>query len=150
MAFDQRGRKPSFTSYLTDPDIREQAREWLRMQLRNMRKKVKDPTDTPLTLPKFHRYCNEVLLKPVLDQHATKKPISEQTAYNWLRKLGFDYEDNNKCVFFDGHERPDVVQARRELLVMLKVLEEVTVTYGGKDCEVVIWPKLHPGERPVV
>ena len=33
---------------------------------------------------------------------------------------------------------------------MLKALEEVTVTFTGKNCEDVRWPVLHPGERPVV
>ena len=33
---------------------------------------------------------------------------------------------------------------------MLKVLEEVTVTFAGKNCELTQWPQLHPGEPPLV
>ena len=35
-------------------------------------------------------------------------------------------------------------------MVMIKVLEEVTVRFGGLNCEEEIWPRLHPGERAVV
>ena len=31
-----------------------------------------------------------------------------------------------------------------------QVLEEVTVTFRGANCEEAVWPLLHPGERPVV
>ena len=43
-------------------------------------------------------------------------------------------------IYYDGHERRDVKVDRAEKLVMLKVLEEVTVKFGGADCEIVIWP----------
>ena len=54
-------------------------------------------------------------------------------------------------IYYDGHERRDVKVDRAEKLVMLKVLEEVTVKFGGADCEIVIWPDgLHTDEPPLV
>jgi hypothetical protein len=41
------------------------------------------------------------------------KKISETTACMWLRTLGFSFKGKgNTCLYFDGHERPDVVAAR--------------------------------------
>ncbi len=38
--------------------------------------------------------------------------VCEQTASTWLRKLGFSYRQYSKGVYFDGHNREDVVEAR--------------------------------------
>jgi hypothetical protein len=54
-----------------------------------------------------------------------RQPISEATAWRWLKTLGFGYKSHKKMIFFDGHERSDVVADRTEKLVMLHVLKEV-------------------------
>jgi hypothetical protein len=36
-------------------------------------------------------------------------PISLTTTWQWLRRLGFHYDNRKKSFFVDGHERPDVV-----------------------------------------
>ena len=144
----QRGRYPSTTSLLSDPGMKEQAVKWLRDQLRLMRAKN---TDTqPLTIDSFHKWINSTLLKPTLDADARLKPVGRQTAREWLHKLGFEFKPHTKSIYYDGHERADVVQTRMELIAMLKALEEVTVTFTGKNCDTVRWPLLHPDERPVV
>ena len=104
----------------------------------------------PLPCPRFLKYCNEELLKDALAADPTRKEISADTAKSWLHTLGFSYERHRKGMYFDGHERADVIIHRSELLVMLAVLKEVTVEICGEDCEEVIWPDLHPGEAPLV
>ena len=99
---------------------------------------------------RFHKYCNEELLQDILAADQKRQPISEDTAKAWLHTLGFSYERHRKGMYFDGHERADVIIHRSELLVMLAVLKEVTVEICGEDCEEVIWPDLHPGEAPLV
>lgn len=86
----------------------------------------------------------------MLAADSTLRPISEATAKVWLHTLGFSYERHRKGMYYDGHERSDVIIHRTELLVMLAVLEEVTVVIGGEDCEEVFWPDLHPGEAPLI
>jgi hypothetical protein len=55
------------------------------------------------------RYVNMFLL-PSLQ---LEDSISEATAVRWLSKLGFKLSRVQKGVYVDGHERPDVVEARR-------------------------------------
>ena len=45
--------------------------------------------------------------------------ISEETARLWLHSLGFGCTHHQKGVYFDGHERQDVVQYRSEFLTNL-------------------------------
>jgi hypothetical protein len=49
--------------------------------------------------------------------------ISECTAINWLKKLGYVCKDVNKGVYHDGHEHPDVVEAQKKFLVEMKRYE---------------------------
>eukprot|EP00966_Prymnesium_polylepis_P165513 3826346-Prymnesium_polylepis.1 len=68
-----------------------------------------------------------------------------------MKSLGFSYERHKKGMYFDGHERADVVVDRDEKMVMLQVLAEVLVTFEGPECETVVWPSgLQPGEPPLV
>ena len=43
----------------------------------------------------------------------------------WLHHLGFNMSDHQKGVFFDGHDREDVIAYRRDLLDQL---DETTIT----------------------
>jgi hypothetical protein len=148
LRFDQRGRKPSTHSFLRDADIKESALAYVRAQLQLTR--AKNSSVPPLTIDKFHRWCNDVLLKPLLEQDPRLRKIAKSTAHGWLLHLGFEFKSHTKSIYYDGHEREDVVRDRAEKLVMLAVLEEVTVTFSGKNSETVVWPLLHPGEPPVV
>ena len=46
--------------------------------------------------------------------------ISETTAVRWLKKLGFKLSRVQKGVYVDGHERVDVVDARRKLIAYME------------------------------
>src|SRR4029077_6050341 len=49
--------------------------------------------------------------------------ITSRTARKWLQnRLGYSWKDIKKGVFFDGHERDDVVQYRKEFLEVIKNL----------------------------
>ena len=50
-------------------------------------------------------------------------------ARNWLHKLGFEYKDVKKDVFVDGHERPNVAEAREKFLNTMKDLEPYLVEF---------------------
>ena len=91
-----------------------------------------------------------MLLKPIMDANPQLKPITSTTALEWLDTLGFQHKAHTKSIYYDGHEREDVVRDRMEKLAMLKATEEVTVTFGGRDCDQTCWPLLHPGEPPLV
>jgi hypothetical protein len=58
---------------------------------------------------KLCRYVNKFLLPSL----RLEDSISEATAVRWLTKLGFKLSRVQKGVYVDGHERPDVVEARQ-------------------------------------
>ena len=80
---DQRGRKQSTPSFLTDPHLKAEATEWLREELRKSR--AKGVGKTPLTVKTFREWVNSTLLKDHLASDRTLKPIAVRTA---LRSIG--------------------------------------------------------------
>ena len=138
-------------SFLSDNDLRAEARAWLRANCRAAKPKG-DAKAGPLNPRRFREWVNETLLKDILaEPGCERKGISHKTAVNWMHSLGFDYERHKKGMYFDGHERGDVVIDRDEKMVMLQVLAEVLVTFEGPECETVVWPsRLLPGEPPLV
>lgn len=76
--------------------------------------------------------------------------IRARTARRWLKKMGFVYKDVKKDVYFDGHEREDVVKYRNE--VFLKNWQEFSRRFVIFE-EDGSWekpPGLRPGEKPMV
>ena len=70
-----------------------------------------------LTATGFSEWLNTTLL-PVGGNHHPKAPkkVSTTTATRWLHKLGFSPSSTKKGVYFDGHERQDVVHYRKLFL----------------------------------
>lgn len=65
---------------------------------------------------KLCRYVNQFLFPSL----GIESEISETTAVNWLKKIGFKLRKVKKGVCIDGHEREDVVKARREFIDYLE------------------------------
>lgn len=49
--------------------------------------------------------------------------ISIRTAQAWLPNLGFDQKSHYNSVYFDGHERDDVTEYRKEFVDRMFELE---------------------------
>ncbi len=43
------------------------------------------------------------------------------TASRWLKKMGYVYDNYKKGLYFDGHERDDVVEYRRKFLEQMEL-----------------------------
>ena len=69
--------------------------------------------------------------------------ISTETARLWLRSLGFAQKYHKKGVYFDGHERQDVVEYRAQFVQQLNELDRRCI-YDGHE------PQLMEGEKPLV
>jgi hypothetical protein len=127
LKLSQRGHHAKIESYLDNQKLRHEAVQWLRTNVQAGRKKSvsKAHPTPPLNVPRFHKYVNETLLKDVLSQPGKRgqklKPIDERSACRWLHTLGFKYCSHKKNIYFDGHERLDVVTDRMEKLVMFEV-----------------------------
>ena len=70
--------------------------------------------------------------------------IHDSTARRWLFKLGFSRIHHQKGVYFDGHDRDDVVKYRNTFLEKMGELDNKSLTcYGNR-------PELGAGERPLI
>ena len=65
---------------------------------------------------KLRKYVNEHLLP----EHGLEGTICERTAARWLNKLGFRICHVRKGVYVDGHEREEVVAARKEYIEFME------------------------------
>jgi hypothetical protein len=84
-------------------------------------------TITPRELCK---HVNEAIC-PALGLTGDNAKISERTAITWLHKLGYSYTEVRKGLYFDGHERPDVVQARVMFLEKMQHYERLVYLNTG-------------------
>jgi hypothetical protein len=80
-----------------------------------VRKYLAAQTLGSITTKAFCQQINEVII-PALGFTGKEAIISERTARNWLRKLGYSCVEVRKGLYHDGHERPDVVEARKKFL----------------------------------
>ena len=76
-----------------------------------------------ITTKDFCREVNEVIA-PAVGFVGKEATISERTARNWLRKLGYSCVEVRKGLYHDGHERPDVVAARTKFLEQMAGYEK--------------------------
>ena len=63
-----------------------------------------------LTVSSFCVWVNEDLLPNSFLEHGFPRNISVETARKWLHHLGFEVLSAGKGMYFDGHEREDVVK----------------------------------------
>ena len=57
--------------------------------------------------------------------------VGKSTLSLWLHEMGFSYQQFTKGVYFDGHEREDVVADRRAYLATLQSYESRMCVYGS-------------------
>jgi hypothetical protein len=64
------------------------------------------------------------------------KGISISTAWCWLHCKGFQYMEHKKAPYYDGHDRPDVVDYRqKEFLPAMKRYHELLLGYKVSEVE---------------
>ena len=66
-----------------------------------------------------------------------------ETAHSWIHNLGFSQKNHHKGVYFDGHERSDVVEYRSEFVSKIMELEPFCARPGHT-------PILREGQRPII
>jgi hypothetical protein len=69
-----------------------------------------------LTTASFCQWVNVELLPNVSLPPGYPRRVSVETARKWLHEMGFEILTARKGLFFDGHERDDVVEARKVFL----------------------------------
>lgn len=132
-----RGGKHNSRTLLADETTRKAARAWLNAQ------KVGD-----VTPEKFQMALNQTIL-PSLGI-TCERSLCLQTACRWLVTLGWQLTVLQKGVYFDGHERPDVVEYREKVfLPAMEKYERRMAKYIGPQLER-IEPSLAPGEKEII
>ena len=76
--------------------------------------------------------------------------LCESTARVWFEKLGWYMWEKKKGLYYDGHEREDVVKYRNRFVEALQPYQVRMETYSGDNMETVHPPVLQPGQKRVV
>ncbi len=65
-----------------------------------------------MTTYEFCKWVNKTLLPSLTLESGFPRKVSVSTSRRWLLELGFQVITSRMGIFIDGHERPDVVEAR--------------------------------------
>ncbi|CAG8625854.1 17590_t:CDS:1 [Acaulospora morrowiae] len=98
---DQQGKHKKLTALSDDNDFSISCQLWLQQQ--------KPESHSPGAL----KIYIEKTLFPMLE-HFKKDTISESTCQNYMQMWGYKYDERRKGIYYDGHERSDVVMYRKE------------------------------------
>jgi hypothetical protein len=66
-----------------------------------------------VSVPSHLASCASMSMKPYALHSGSLEttPRYQSALINWLHKLGYSYTNIRKWLYFDGHERPDVIEA---------------------------------------
>lgn len=150
-----RGSHGKVYSLLDDPAVRAELRSFLRSnkwsidpeKLAEFVKAKSIPTAAEKyvrhlvdeEMPRGLKNYMELELFPRVQYHKVGKGITLETARQFLHKEGFQFTEHKKSLYYDGHERPDVVEYRQN--VFLPAMEQyrhrlVEYTVGSVEKEV--------------
>ncbi|EHS62464.1 uncharacterized protein PGTG_20589 [Puccinia graminis f. sp. tritici CRL 75-36-700-3] len=89
-------------------------------------------------LKPLKRLLRQAGIVPTLanDIEHDQKGISLDTATRWMYKLGFRAQRHRKSVYYDGHEREDVVASRLKFLGDVARLRAYSKKYDGDNCDI--------------
>jgi hypothetical protein len=154
LPISQRGHHVKTHTLLSDPTICAELRSYVRSNKWSMDpEKLAEFTQNKLILDAAERFVRQVVnvempngLKRYLELElfprvALKvgKGISLRTARRWLHQEGFKYTAHKKALYYDGHERADVIKFRQEVFLPLMAeyrAQLVEYKVGDVDTEV--------------
>ncbi|PKY46319.1 hypothetical protein RhiirA4_320161 [Rhizophagus irregularis] len=134
----RQGKHTKLRSLINDEDFKNECQVWLRQQTPESR----SPTN-------LKKYIEETVF-PKLTGHIKKETISEKTCRNYMHFWGYKYDEKKKGVYYDGHERPDVVEYRKEWLKRMFEYKKSMKDFDGDMLDVVLEPQLKPEEKEIV
>lgn len=106
-------------SYIDDEDVIEQSLSFIRKN------------GNKVTPREYKKFINKDLLSGI----AHNKSISYQTARIWLHKLGLKPQSHKKGIYYDGHEREDVIRYREKFLEEMQIYEKYMPVFEGENME---------------
>ena len=88
-------------------DVKHRCLKWVR---KNARRKGRPN----MTVNDFQNFLNNELLPEYRQDYNLDLPYSIETARKYLHRIGVKYSDSAKGLYFDHHQRPDVLKYRDE------------------------------------
>ena len=128
-----RGKHQKIKSLLGDEDIYQMITEYLRSVGCNV------------TVDKFKEYIEQEVFPSVGIE--IKKSISNTTVRAWLKYFGWTFRTGAKDIYYDGHERSDVLEYRQEFLAEMEQLEQWMPKPSDDDIMILIEPNLNEGNK---
>ncbi len=128
----KRGKHQKTIRLIDDEDIAEKCRTWIHEQNFKV---------TPTT---FKEFVEKELLPNI--GVTKRKSISLMTAMRWLNILGYSFQKHHQGIYYDGHERDDVLQYREVFLEKIFEHEKYMSKYEGETMKR-IYPNLPEGEK---
>jgi hypothetical protein len=128
-----RGKHQKIKSLLGDEDIYQMITEYLRS------------VGCDVTVEKFKEYIEQEVFPSVGIEN--KKSISNTTVRAWLKHFGWTFRIGAKDIYYDGHERSDVLEYRQEFLAEMEQLEQWMPKPSDDDIMTLIEPNLNEGDK---
>lgn len=139
LSVHQQGTHAKRKCFLNDADVKKMVLEEIRRT---------KPAERSLTV--IEKYIHEVLVPSLLGVSVNKSSISEATVSKYRHEWGYAYRKNQKMIYFDAHEREDVVSYRNKWSLKMLSYMEKTGFYAGENEEEVMEPVLNFGEKKLV
>ena len=128
-----RGKHQKVKSLLGDEDIHQMITEYLWSVGYNV------------TVSGFKAYIEQEVFPSIGIER--KKTISDNTARAWLKHFGWEFRIEKKDVYYDGHERPDVIEYRQEFLHEISEMEKWMPKPSNDDIMILEEPVLNVNEK---
>jgi hypothetical protein len=133
LPISRRGKHQKLSRIIDDEDTAEKCHTWIR---------ANGGHTTP---HQFKEFVQESLFPGT----GINKTISISTVRRWLNILGYHYQQQKQGIYYDGHEREDVVEYRRIFLSEIAKFEKYMATYEGEDMKRIA-PILNLGEKEYI
>ncbi|OAD80600.1 hypothetical protein PHYBLDRAFT_161239 [Phycomyces blakesleeanus NRRL 1555(-)] len=132
----QQGKHAKRSSIVDDEDLKKKAIVWLRAQKAERR-----------TVVDLKKYLDEMLFPSCL---GVKGNVAISTAWKCMRAWGYVHRKNNQDVYYDGHERQDVVQYCHAWATRMMGYKQCMSDFTGEDEEIEVTPLLLENQKKLV
>lgn len=136
ISVSSQGKHPKIKSLLWHEDINKKLKEYLLEQ------------KSDVSVKKFKEYIESEVFPEIGIEE--KKTISVKTAQVWLKKLGWYHQKHHKDIYYDGHEREDVVKYREFFLSQMQEYEKLMPKPSESNILYIIEPLLNQDEKRYV
>ncbi|KAG2214151.1 hypothetical protein INT45_008574 [Circinella minor] len=136
ISLHQQGKHVKRASLLSNEDIKEAAQKWIITTKREKR-----------GIPELLKYLNNTVIPSMFNLPGN---ISASVLWNYMVEWGYSYRASKKTVYYDGHERVDVVQYRKEWASKMVEYSQFMEKYDENDVNKVTLPTLPEGQQQIV